>query len=88
MRARVRSKDLGPRLGTGEQSVASGPPVELVRGDADSARWEVDVRAVGADGGVVLRGPAVHGKRGERFFYLTWGDAGAYNTFTCSDEPS
>ena len=57
-------------------------PVGLVRGDADRARWEVDVRAVTVDGGVDLRGPAVHGKRGERFVYLTWGDVGADGSFT------
>ena len=56
-------------------------PVGPVRGDADGARWEVDVRAVVADGDVDLRGPAVHGKRGERFFYLTWGDVGAGGSF-------
>jgi hypothetical protein len=56
-------------------------PVGLVPGDADSARWDVDVRAV-ADGGIVdLRGPAVHGRRGERFLYLTWGDVGVDGTF-------
>jgi hypothetical protein len=57
-------------------------PVGLVRGDAARARWELDVRAVATDGGVDLRGPAVHGKRGERFFYLTWGDVGAGDRFT------
>ena len=56
-------------------------PFGLVRGDADSARWEIDVRAVVADGAVDLRGPAVHGKKGERFFYLTWGDVGAGDFF-------
>ncbi len=56
-------------------------PVGLVRGDADSARWEVDVRTVIADGVVDLRGPAVHGKKGERFLYLTWGDVGAGGAF-------
>jgi hypothetical protein len=57
-------------------------PIGLVRGDADSARWEIDVRTVVADGGVVdLRGPAVFGKKGERFFYLTWGDVGAGGSF-------
>jgi hypothetical protein len=56
-------------------------PVGLVRGDADSGRWEVDVRTVDTDRGVDLRGPAVHGKRGERFFYLTWGDVGADGSF-------
>jgi hypothetical protein len=56
-------------------------PVGPVRGDAGRARWEIDVRAVPTDGGVDLRGPAVHGKRGERFIYLTWGDMGADGSF-------
>ncbi len=56
-------------------------PVGLVRGDADSARWEIDVRPVVSDDGVDLRGPAVHGKKGERFLYLTWGDVGAGGSF-------
>jgi hypothetical protein len=45
-------------------------PEGLVPGDAASARWETEVRLVDGD----FRGPAVHGKRGERFLYLTWGD--------------
>jgi hypothetical protein len=57
-------------------------PVGLVRGDANHARWEFDVRAVTVDGSVDLRGSAVHGKRGERFFYLTWGDVGADGSFS------
>jgi hypothetical protein len=57
-------------------------PDGLVRGDARSARWDVEVRTVaGDDGGVDLRGPAVHGKKGERFLYLTWGDVGADGSF-------
>ena len=56
-------------------------PVGLVRGDADRARWEIDVRTVVADGGVDVRGPAVHGKKGARFLYLTWGDVGARDSF-------
>ena len=56
-------------------------PVGLVRGDADSARWVIEVRTVIADGGVDLRGPAVFGKRGERFLYLTWGDVGTGDSF-------
>lgn len=56
-------------------------PVGLVRGDASSARWDVEVRPVVDADGVDLRGPAVHGKRGERFFYLTWGDVGADGSF-------
>lgn len=56
-------------------------PIGAVRGDTDRARWEVDVRAVAVGDDVDLRGPAVHGKRGERFFYLTWGDVGADGSF-------
>src|SRR5262245_15242801 len=52
-----------------------------VRGDAASARWDVDVRAVVDDGVVDLRGPAVHGRKGQRFFYLTWGDVGGDGSF-------
>ena len=57
-------------------------PVGLVPGDAASATWKVDVRIVVSDDGELdLRGPAVHGKRGERFLYLTWGDVGADGSF-------
>lgn len=28
-----------------------------------------------------FRGPAVHGKRGDRFIYLTWGNVGPDNVF-------
>ncbi|MGA4842382.1 DUF5990 family protein [Streptomyces sp. G45] len=50
-------------------------PEGLVRGDADEAVWEFEVRVVsGADGGVDFRGPYVQGRRGARFFYLTWGE--------------
>lgn len=57
-------------------------PVGLVPGDAASASWDVDVRLVTLDDGTVdARGPAVHGKRGERFIYLTWGNVGADGSF-------
>lgn len=47
--------------------------VETVRGDADEARWsfEVVVKHDGDD--VDFGGPFVHGRRGERFLYLSWG---------------
>lgn len=50
-------------------------PVDLTPGDAPEATFEfdVDILAV-AEGGFDFRGPHVHGKRGERFVYLTWGD--------------
>ena len=57
-------------------------PVGLVRGDAASARWEVDVRTVvGDDGAIDLRAPAVQGKKGDRFLYLTWGDVTSPGSF-------
>jgi hypothetical protein len=56
-------------------------PVGLVRGDAASARWELEVRPVVTDEGLDLRGSAVHGKKGERFFYLTWGNVLADGSF-------
>lgn len=44
-------------------------PVGLVPGDAPAAEWVVDVATDAGD----FRGPGVHGKKGERFVYLTWG---------------
>jgi hypothetical protein len=50
-------------------------PVGPVAGDAERATWTVDVRVVALDDGTLdFRGPVVHGRRGERFLYLTWGD--------------
>jgi hypothetical protein len=56
-------------------------PAQLVRGDATQARWELDVDVVETDGFLDFRGPAVQGKRGERFIYLTWGNVDAAKGF-------
>ena len=56
-------------------------PTDLVRGDAESAEWHVAVRVVEDENGLDFRGPAVHGRRGERFLYLTWGDVGTDGSF-------
>jgi hypothetical protein len=60
-------------------------PEHLVRGDAPDARWELEIdTAIDSDGQLDFRGPAVHGKRGDRFIYLTWGnvdDADAFQMF-------
>ena len=49
--------------------------VDLVPGDASAAKFEFDVDVLPApDGSWDFRGPYVHGKRGERFVYLAWGD--------------
>jgi hypothetical protein len=57
-------------------------PAELVPGDAEQATWRTDVEVVDRDGTTDFRGPAVQGKRGERFVYLCWGDLAADGTFT------
>ena len=49
-------------------------PADLVPGDAATARWVVDVEVLERDGARDFRGPAVQGRRGERFVYLTWGE--------------
>ena len=54
---------------------------QLVAGDAASARWVLEVNCSNVDGSVDFKGPAVHGTRGERFLYLTWGDLGPAGEF-------
>ena len=51
-------------------------PAELVGADAARASWAVDLDVVDRDGGPDFRGPAVQGRRGDRFVYLTWGNVG------------
>jgi len=75
MRLVIRGRDLPGTSGSGWDRIGVGlqvraEPVGVVAGDAARARWETDVAVVGDD----FRGPAVHGRRGERFVYLTWGD--------------
>jgi hypothetical protein len=77
----VFSADGVPRRNVHVGVQVGDEPVDPVRADADRARWEVDVRPVVVDGAVDLRGPAVHGRRGARFLYLTWGDVGADGSF-------
>jgi hypothetical protein len=91
MRVTIRGHNLpGRRFHAGEfryDNVHVGvqerrDPVGLVRGDAPSASWDVDIRVeAGADGALDFKGAAVQGKRGERFVYLTWGDVGSDGAF-------
>ncbi len=56
--------------------------VELVPGDAPSARWEVEVTLrEGSDGVTDFRGPFVRGKRDDRHLGLRWGTVGDEETF-------
>jgi hypothetical protein len=52
----------------------------LVRADEPEACWDLDVEVVRTDG-IDFRGPAVQGRRGDRFIYLTWGEVGADGSF-------
>jgi hypothetical protein len=54
-------------------------PTGLVPADAGAAEWVTEIRTVDGD----FRGPAVQGRKGERFVYLTWGsvDAGSFEMF-------
>ena len=54
-------------------------PVDLVPADAAAAEWVAEIRTDDGD----FRGPAVQGKKGERFVYLTWGtvDGDSFSMF-------
>jgi Family of unknown function (DUF5990) len=52
--------------------------IDLVPDDAAEARFEIDVPVKSGR----FSGPFVHGQRGERFLYLSWGDLGAGGAFT------
>ena len=43
-------------------------PADLVPGDADEAIWVTEIRTDGD-----FHGPAVQGRKSDRFIYLTWG---------------
>jgi hypothetical protein len=56
--------------------------VEMIPGDAPEACWTLQVDVVpGRDGGLDVRGPWAHGKPGERFLYLSWGERDALGHF-------
>ena len=57
--------------------------VQVQPGDAPSVRFTFGIvlREL-EDGGLDFRSPFVHGKPGERFFYLSWGDVADDGTFS------
>lgn len=74
MRLVIRGHHLPGRTAGSYRAVHVGlqvgrEPEGLVPGDAPRAEWVTEVRRDGAD----FRGPAVQGRKGERFVYLTWG---------------
>jgi hypothetical protein len=63
--------------------------VDLVPGDATSARWAFEVTVREGEEGFDVGGPFVHGKRGERAFGLRWGvpgDDGAFAVFRAAKQ--
>ena len=50
-----------------------GEVVDLFPGDSDAARWSVPVTVKALEEGPDFGGPFVHGRRGDRFLYLSWG---------------
>jgi hypothetical protein len=52
--------------------------VEQKPGDADSVEWRL---AVDVTDERDFKGPFVHGKKGDRFLYLSWGDVDASGSF-------
>jgi hypothetical protein len=75
MRLVIRGRNLPGASYAGHARIGVGLQVrsdatDVVPGDAASARWETELRVVDGD----LRGPAVHGRKGDRFVYLTWGE--------------
>lgn len=57
-------------------------PSDLVPGDSPTHVWRTGIEVRQQDGGTDFRGSAVHGRRGSRFVYLTWGDVGTDGGFT------
>ena len=56
--------------------------VDLFRGDGENIGWVFEIESTAGNGNETdFRGSYVHGKRGERFIYLSWGDVAADGTF-------
>ena len=68
----------GERYGNVHVGVQRGKEVvDLHPGDAAGAEWSIEVTVKHLDNSVDFGGPFVHGRRGDRFVYLSWGVVGA-----------
>jgi len=64
--------NLSVGLQSGKSDIVRGIPTE------GGVRFDVEVRVkVGKDGGPDFGGPLVHGRVGDRFLYLSWGEVTA-----------
>lgn len=75
MRVRLHATDLPGTAWDGHTGIrvslqVGQAGVDPVPGDARAATWETELRLHDGD----ARGPAVHGRKGERFLYLRWED--------------
>ena len=55
--------------------------IELVPGDAPQATWDLSLDWLGRGAETDFRGPYVHGRRGDRYLYLSWGVVDADGRF-------
>ncbi len=77
MRVRIEGHTLPGRNPGQHRDVKVGiqvrdAPVEVVSADAERATWDVEVRESYVAETRDFHGPAVQGRPGERFIYLTW----------------
>jgi hypothetical protein len=76
-------RDCGPWHNVHVGIQARREPDQLVPADTDPIVVEAAIDIVERDDGDVdFRGPCVHGGRGDRFVYLTWGEIDPEGTFT------
>jgi hypothetical protein len=90
--AALELRIIGRRLPGSEWSGRSGihlgvqagsDVIGLVPGDCGEAVFDVELElSISAEGEVDFRGPYVHGRRGERFVYLVWGEVDQAGQFT------
>lgn len=76
---RLPGLNCGPHANVHVGVQVGSEPVGLVPADAAGAEWVAEIRVADGD----FRGPAVHGKKGARFVYLTWGTVagGSFSMF-------
>lgn len=83
----IEGTDLPGRTCGGYHEVAVGiqrraEVIDVHPADVEAVAWTFEVATTPTtDGGLDVRGPFVHGRPGNRFLYLSWGDRGADGTF-------
>ncbi len=82
MELRITGTDLpGRDCGAGYTNVHVGiqirrDPAQIVPADVATVTFTTEIELVDRDGTVDFKGPAVQGRPGGRFVYLTWGNPG------------